>query len=225
MEALDCIKSRRTIRKFTEQPIEFEKLGKILEAGSYAPSAGNIQNFRFILVTEKGLIKQLYDHCLQQEVVFHAQVCIVICGEDDKAERMYGLRGRRLYSIQNCAAAAQNMLLAAHDLGLGACWIGAFDEDKIRSLFDIEEQSRPQAIIALGYPDEHPPAEKKDLQAMTHFNAYGLKVKDVNQVVRDYSRKWEKGIEGVKDSSGSIMRRLAKWMEERKKRKAKKKKQ
>ena len=117
------------------------------------------------------------------------------------------------------------MLVAANALGLGSCWIGAFDEDKIRTIFDIEEQSRPQIILALGYPDENPPPEKKDLASFVYFNAYGLKVKDINQVVWDYSRKWEKHIETVKERGGGAIRRLKGWIDKKKGKKAPAKKQ
>ena len=125
-----------------------------MHAGIYAPNAGNIQNWQFILVTDHDRIKSIYQHCLHQEAVHNAQAIIVICGLVNKAERMYGLRGKRLYTVQNCAASAQNMLLAAHSLGLGACWIGAFDEDQISNTFNIPARARPQVILALGYADE-----------------------------------------------------------------------
>jgi nitroreductase len=208
MDALECIMTRRSVRKFTEQPIEFDKLAKIVHAGTYAPSAGNLQNFRFILITEKGLLHALYEHCMKQEAIYHAQVAIVVTSEEDQTELMYGLMGKRLYSVQNCAAATENILLAAHALGLGACWIGAFDEDKIRSMLDIEDHARPQAIIALGYPDEEPVVHKRDLQGFVHFNAYGLKVKDVDFLLRDFSLVWEKELKKGFEKGKKRVRRI-----------------
>ncbi|NQU97894.1 nitroreductase family protein [Candidatus Woesearchaeota archaeon] len=196
MDTLECIKSRTSIRKFTEQPVEFGKISKILEAGSRAPSAGNLQNWRFILVTEKPLLRELHNHCMQQEAIYHAQAAIIICGMTNKAERMYGLRGKRLYTVQNCACVAENMLLAAHAQGLGACWIGAFDEDKVDNLFGISdnlEDGRPQIIIALGYPAEEPkPTVRQDLASISYFNKFALKIKDPHLTFRDYSIHWQK---------------------------------
>ncbi|MFH1770606.1 MAG: nitroreductase family protein [archaeon] len=200
MELFECIENRRSIRKYTEQPIEFDKITKILNAGLYAPSTGNLQNWRFVLVLEKPLIKKLYHHCMKQEQVYHAQAVIVVCGVTDKAERMYGLRGKRLYTIQNCACAIQNMLLAAHALGIGACWVGAFDEDKVNALIGVPDRARPQAIITLGYPAEEPKSDRKSLEAATYFNSYGMKIKHLHMFLRDYSVEWERRFNKTKET-------------------------
>ncbi len=208
MDIFECIKTRRSIRKYTQQPVEFDKIAKILEAGVYAPSAGNMQNWRFIVVTDHPAIKELYNHCLHQEVVYNAQTIIIVCGVTDKAESMYGLRGKRLYTVQNCACAIENMLLAAHALGLGACWIGAFDEDKIATMFNIKENARPQAIITLGYPDEKPLSDRKDLESVTYFNQYGMKIKDFHLIVKDYSIEWEKKAQKIEKESEKGLEKL-----------------
>lgn len=201
MDVFDCIYNRRSIRKYTEEPVEFDKITKIIDAAAHAPSAGNMQNWRFIIVTDRGLINKLYEHCLQQEVILNAQSVIVICGDIEKAERLYGLRGKRLYTTQNCACAIQNMLLAAHALGLGACWIGAFDESKISTMFDIPDSARPQAIITIGYPAEKPESSRKNLNSVVFFNQHGLKIKDVHLELRDYSVEVEKQLK-IAESTG-----------------------
>ena len=199
MDIFQCIYTRRSIRKYTQLPVEFDKLARIIDAGVQAPSAGNIQNWRFILVLEKSLIKQVYEHCLRQEVVYNAQAIIIICGDVAKGERMYGLRGKRLYTTQNCACAVENMLLAAHALDLGACWIGAFDESKIASLFNIPDDIRPQSIISIGHPDEHPESHRKELTSFVYFNEYGNKVKDLHLHIRDYSIEIEKRMKQIEE--------------------------
>lgn len=177
MELFEAIIGRRSIRKFTEQPIEFEKLMIMLDAARYAPSSGNLQNWKFILVTEKDKIRKMFDYCMQQDVFNTAQAAIIVCAEADYAEKFYGLRGKRIYSIQNCASAIQNMLLTAYDLGLGTVWIGGFDEDAVMQNFDIPEDVRPQAIILVGYSAEEPePKEMKPLQDKVYFNKWGVKV-------------------------------------------------
>ncbi len=201
METSKAIRTRRSVRKFTQQPVEFDKLAKIIEAGTFAPSAGNIQNWRFILVTDKPVLRELYNHCMNQEVVYNAQAAIIVVGVIDKAERLYGLRGKRLYTVQNCACAVENMLLTAHDQGLGACWIGAFNEDKLSVIFSIPDKARPQAIIALGYPAEKPNFERKDLESVTYFNQYGMKIKNFHLLIRDYSVEWERQSEKIEVES------------------------
>lgn len=208
MDVFECIENRRSVRKYTEQPVEFSKLTTIMEAGTKAPSAGNLQNWRFILVTDKRKIKEIYEHALKQEVVFNAQSVIIVCGETDKAERLYGLRGKRLYTVQNCAAAIQNMLLTAHAIGLGACWVGAFDEDYISSLFGIPDYARPQAIITLGYPDEKPLIDKKELSYFIYFNDFGEKIKDLHLYMRDYSVELAKKTDALENEVNKHVDRM-----------------
>ncbi|MBU1202068.1 MAG: nitroreductase family protein [Nanoarchaeota archaeon] len=214
MNTFECIKTRRSIRKYTQQPVEFDKIAQIIEAGIHAPSAGNMQNWRFIVVTEKNLLKEIYQHCLHQEAVYNAQIAIIVCGVTDKAEMLYGLRGKRLYTVQNCACAIQNMLLAANELGLGACWIGAFDEDKISTVFGIPDNARPQAIITLGYPDEKPVSDRKNLESVTYFNRYKMKIKDLHLLFKDYSVHWEKQAEKVQEVSERGLKRVHKRLKE-----------
>jgi nitroreductase len=193
MDALECIFTRRSIRRYLDVPIEFDKIATIIEAGARAPNAGDIQNWRFIVVTNEQLIKSLYNVCLQQPCVYNAKIVIVICSLPEEGEKFYGVRGKRLYSIQNCAASAENMLLAAHALGLGANWVGAFDEDKVCEIFDIPADARPQVIITLGYSDELPqPKIVKELAFITFFNRYGNKTEHAHTVLRDWSQEWSR---------------------------------
>ena len=129
MEALECIYTRRSIRKYLSQHVEWEKVGNILEAGRVAPSAGNLQNWRFIVVMDRGKREKIAELCLGQHWMSSAPVHIIICSQPGTCKRFYGTRGEKLYCIQNCAAVAENMLLAAHAQGLGGCWVSAFDED------------------------------------------------------------------------------------------------
>ncbi|MFH0869589.1 MAG: nitroreductase family protein [archaeon] len=195
MDALECIASRRSIRRFLDMPIDKETIMDIIDAGHLAPSSGNVQDWRFIVVDDKPLMKKLSEHSLGQDSVHNAAFLIVVCGDPEQTERHYGLRGSRLYLVQNCAAAIENMLLAAHAMDIGGVWIGAFDEDKIKVLLDIPTNVRPQAILAFGYPSEKPDTRiVKDLDVITYFNRYGGKIKHMHLAVRDFSVEWEKRI-------------------------------
>jgi nitroreductase len=156
MDIEDCIKTRRSIRKYKDMPVDWDKVSRILDAGKYAPSAGNIQNWKFIVARKEEVRKKLAKASFDQEWMIDAPVHIVIVAEPQKAERFYGARGERLYTIQNCAAVIQNMLLVATELGLGSCWVGAFDETKIKSALNLPEFAIPQAIITIGHKDEDP---------------------------------------------------------------------
>ena len=192
MDAIECIATRRSIRRFLKMPVDFETIMNIIEAGSVAPSSGNVQDWKFILVDNQDLKKEICEHSLGQECLYNAAFLIVICSDPEQTELHYGLRGERLYTVQNCAVAAENMLLAAHALGLGGIWVGAFDEEKMRELMDIPKTARPQAILAFGYPDEIPDHKRiKDLSIITYFNSYGTKLKNVHHVLKDYSVEWE----------------------------------
>lgn len=156
MDVWDCIRTRRSIRKFKKKLVPWDLIVQIMQAGRHAPTAGNLQSFKFLVVKNEEKRKAISESCLQQYWMANAPIHIAMIGEPEKMERYYGTRGRRLYLIQSVAAAVQNMLLMAHNLGLGACWIGAFDEDNIRYLLNLPEQVEIHAIIPIGYPDEEP---------------------------------------------------------------------
>ena len=174
MELNKCIKERRSIRRFTNKNISWENLAKILDAGRYAPSSGNIQNWVFIVIKDSKQKEKIADAC-KQEFIKDANYLVVVCSREDRIIKLYGKRGEK-YSIQNCALAIQNMFLEAYSLGIGSCWIGAFDEDKIRKILWLEENVTPQSIIALGYSDEEERAAKRNsLDNFVFFEKYGNK--------------------------------------------------
>ncbi len=191
MGLFEAIYTRRSVRKFLATPIEFDKLIEVIKAASYAPCAGNLQNWKFLLETDPEKIKDLYHHTLEQEAFLTATAAIIVVAETEEAEKFYGMRGKRLYAIQNCAAAIQNMLLAAHALGLGAVWIGAFDENRVNDAYKIPSVARAQAIVLLGYPDETPaPRHMKDIWYLINFIRYGLKYHRAHLIVHDLSKEW-----------------------------------
>ena len=118
-DILDLIKSRRTIKDFSPKYVPWEMTAKVLDAARHAPSCGNVQNWKFIVVYEPAIKQSMAEACYGQYEIMQAGVLIVICAEPEKAERYYGIRGERLYTVQNCAAAIQNMLLEAESIGLG----------------------------------------------------------------------------------------------------------
>jgi nitroreductase len=156
MDILDALHSRRSIRRYLDVPVEWDKVGTILDAGRVAPSAGNLQAWRFVVVKKEAKRKLIAEACLQQYWMEQAPVMIVIFAELPKMEQHYGLRGVRLYSVQSCAMAAMQMMLAAESVGLGTCFVGAFDENAIARIFNLPDTARPQGVITVGYADEQP---------------------------------------------------------------------
>ncbi|MBI2134761.1 nitroreductase family protein [Candidatus Woesearchaeota archaeon] len=161
MDVFEAIRTRRSIRKYKDKQVPWDNVVTILQAGKYAPSAGNLQNWKFIIVKNDAKRKAITKACLQQEWMEQAPVFIVVLAEPKKAERFYGIRGSRLYTLQACAAAIENMLLTAHSLGLGSCWVGAFDEHEIWAILGLPEEISVQGIVTIGYADEIPQAPPK----------------------------------------------------------------
>jgi len=139
MDVLECIKTRRSIRKFLDVPVEWEKVTQIVDAARCAPSAGNLQNWKFIVVLNEDKRKSIAEACVHQLWMGKAPVHIIVCAEPERAKRFYGIRGERLYTIQNCGAAIENALLTAHSIGLAACWVGAFDEDMVKMMVQAKK--------------------------------------------------------------------------------------
>ena len=169
MDILDVIKSRRSIRRFKSKSVEKEKIQRILEAGKWAPSAGNLQARDVILVTDNNLKNEIARAALSQSFISEAPVVFVICANKMKISR-YGERGRRLYCIQDASIMAQNMILMAHSLGLGSCWVGAFDDTMVKEILNIPDEALPVAILPVGYPDDAP--EEPDRYLDFHLNRW-----------------------------------------------------
>ena len=228
MDAIECMKTRRSIRKYLSVPIEWDKVSDILDCGRLSVNAGNLQNWKFIIIAEEETKKALAQACVQQLWVATAPIIIIIVAEPEKAKRYYGMRGERLYTVQNCAAAAQNMLNAAHALGLAGCWVGAFDEDKVKSILGIPEEVRPQIILTFGYPDEKVPKPRKHpLEVITYRKVWRGRVYDVDKALGWYSPKVEKVIKkgvDIAKIAPDVVREQAKKLKEKIKKKIEEKK-
>lgn len=209
-DIIELIRSRRNIKTFLPKFVSWEKISLILDAGRHAPSCGNIQNWKFIVVIEPGLKQQIAEATYGQYEIISAGVLIIVCGEPDKAERYYSLRGERLYSVQNCAAAMENMLLEAHSLGLGGRWVGGFDEEAVKSMLSIPEEIRPQAILAIGYPKEIPDKPPKyPLENIVYFHRWRNRIRDpakyMNDIATILARKVESASETIKSAAGFVV--------------------
>ncbi|HDQ15587.1 MAG TPA: nitroreductase family protein [Bacteroidetes bacterium] len=176
MDVFEAIKNRRSIRRFIKKPVDDEKLLKILDTSRWAPTAGNIQDIQLIVVRDEGRKLQLAEAAYGQYWLAAASALIVVSSKIDKVSRIYGKRGENLYSVQNTAAAIQNMMVAAHALGIGSCWVGSFDEIAVERILKIPEKHNTVAIIALGYPAENPnPPHRYSLDSFIFVEEYGRK--------------------------------------------------
>jgi len=171
MDFWEVVDKRRSIRRFErDRDVPREAVERLLEAAISAPSAGNMQPWHFFVVREGETKLGLARAAWGQHFVAEAPVVIVVCADPGRSGWRYGRRGKELYCLQDTAAATQNILLAAVALGLGACWVGAFDEEAAARVLNLPSHLRPVAIVPIGYPAESPyrPA-RRALKEVTTF--------------------------------------------------------
>ena len=161
---------RFSCRRFGREPVSDEALAYLLEAARWAPSAGNLQPWRFVVVREAAVRAALASAAARQRFVGEAPVLVVVCAVPAESARGYGERGASLYCLQDTAAAVENLLLAATELGLGSCWVGAFDERRVASVLGLEEGVRPVALVPIGTPaEEAPPRSRRPWRETVRF--------------------------------------------------------
>lgn len=155
MDLYEAIEGRRSVRAFTGEGVSDSTIEKILEYGNLAPTAGNLQSRDFIVVREADTKVKLAEAAHGQEFVSQAPVAVVVCANSERA-KPYQRRGEELYCIQDATAAIQNILLAVHAEGYGACWVGAFNESQVSKILGLPSTVRPLAIIPMGRAAEEP---------------------------------------------------------------------
>lgn len=187
MTFLDLARSRRSVRRYKPDAVPDELLQQVLEAGRWAPSAVSSQPWEFIVVTDPTAKQALYDLAgvlgLKWKQLLEAPMVLVICA-------------RRLtpYSRDDCIFAGENMLLAAAALGLGTCWIGGFNEARMKRLLSIPQSYILPGMLTLGYPAHEPPAPpRRELAEMVHhdtFESRGLDLSHVRRIGQIMKKLW-----------------------------------
>jgi nitroreductase len=157
MDFFDVIESRRSVRSYKSDPVEEEKLVKILEAARIAPTACNLQPFRVLVIRNPGReaqLRKIYD-----KVWFAtAPLVLLVCALPGSA---WSRRDGKNYADVDAAIAMDHIVLAARALGLGSCWIGAFDPKAAREILNLEPSWEPLAFTPIGYPSEMPEARPR----------------------------------------------------------------
>ncbi|MBS7647896.1 MAG: nitroreductase family protein [Candidatus Bathyarchaeia archaeon] len=159
MDLFEVIEKRRSIRKFKHAPIPNEDLKKILEAGRLAPSGGNRQPWRFIVVRNSETKRALAVAASNQMFIADADVVVVALGDPKALPKKlpYKLAETRIPYKQDPMIAVEHMVLAATDLGYGTCWIGAFNEEDVKKILKVPEDLAVIALLPIGVPAENPP--------------------------------------------------------------------
>jgi nitroreductase len=176
LDVFKAIKTRRSTRAFTDKRVTDREVKKLIEAARWAPSAGNIQPWEFIIVRDPKVKHGLCEAALNQTFIEEAPVVIVVCADPTRSSKRYGSRGINLYCLQDTAAATQNILLTAHAMGLAACWVGAFNEEAAKRVLSVPDELRPIAIVPVGHPAEKPRARpRRHLTDIIHHETFSRK--------------------------------------------------
>jgi nitroreductase len=163
MDAIECIKTRRSVRHFNNEPVRDEDLKTILECAKLAPSGHNRQPWEFFITKSKEKIERLSEVCTYGKFLKNAYYCIVVTGDDSITEHV----------VEDCSAATENILLAAHALGYGGCWIAGWNRIYERDVFEImrieDKRLKLISLVALGVPQDTTPGLKKVRDGCIHL--------------------------------------------------------
>jgi len=168
MDAMEAILTRRSIRKYTKQPVPDEVLKELLEAAMCAPSAGNRQPWCFVIINDRKILNEIPAYHPYAQMLEEAPVAIMVCCDSDLQLGEWG--------VQDCSAATQNILLAAHAKGLGAVWLGVYPTvprlTAIKKLLSLPERIIPISLISIGYPAEQKPRQDRYRADRVHYNQW-----------------------------------------------------
>ena len=169
MDALEAILTRRSIRKYQDKLVDDDTVRKLLEAAMAAPSSMNLQPWRFIVIDDRAILDKIPDLHPHAKMLKEAPLAVLVCA-DSKVQNIEG------YWAQDCSAATENILLAAHALGLGAVWLGVFPRkermDAVVGLLDLPEEIKPVSLISIGHPAEEKPASNRFDPSRVHHNKW-----------------------------------------------------
>ena len=169
MDVMEAIRKRRSIRSYLEDPVEEEKIKKVLEAARLAPSAKNFQEWRYIIVKDKNTREKLMQAAKGQKFVAEAPVILVACAVTDNHQMTCG---QLCYPI-DVAISLDHISLKAVEEGLGTCWVGAFYENEVKKILAIPQDVRVVELMTLGYPKIMPtPMPRKDLKEIIKYEKW-----------------------------------------------------
>ncbi|MEZ5359333.1 MAG: nitroreductase family protein [Candidatus Zixiibacteriota bacterium] len=170
MEALEAILSRRSIRSYTDEAIPEEKIELMLRAAMAAPSANNHQPWEFVVITKREIIDAIPGFHPYSKMLLQAPLAILVCGDKTKVDHSG-------YLALDCSAATENLLLAAHALGIGAVWLGVYPRDDrmegMIKLLRLPEHIVPLALISLGYPQKDKEPSNRFDPVKIHYDKWG----------------------------------------------------
>jgi nitroreductase len=169
MDIIKTIMTRRSVRNFTPEPVSDEDLNTLLRAGMQAPSGGNEQPWHFIVIDDQALLHAVPEFHPHTKMLLEAPLAILVCSERK-------LEKHRALWLQDCSAATENILLAAHGLGLGAVWLGIFPVAErvagMQALLNMPDDIRPVSLVAVGHPASQPEPTDRFQESRVHHNRW-----------------------------------------------------
>lgn len=160
----ETVRHRHSIRRYQTTAIEEEKVHAILEMACAAPSAGDLQAYQIIVVSNPETRAALRQAADDQDFISEAPVCLAFCADTERSAARFGDRGRDLYALQDATIAATFAQLATVAAGLASTWVGYFDEQRIAECLQLDDGLRPIALLSIGYPAELPePSSRRRL--------------------------------------------------------------
>lgn len=163
--SINWITSRHSIRRFRRERVSDENVNEMLRAAMSAPSAGNQQPWHFVVVRDPELLTKIAHTHPYGQMTAEASVAILVCGDPS-------LEVHKGYWVQDCSAATENLLLAAHALGLGAVWVGIYPREErvaeFREMFGLPDGVQPLALVPVGFPAEQKPQQDRYQAARVH---------------------------------------------------------
>lgn len=174
-----CIKKTCQVKTYLDKDVKHKDIAKILDAAHFAPSSGNTQNWRFIIVKSQEIKEKIARACLDQLWMQEASVVIVVCSDNSNLKSLYQKKWKK-YSRENCAAAVQNMILQATSLGLSSCWIRSFNELRLKNILKIPDNVSVESVVTVGYSNERPKETRHKLEELTFFESYGSRRRDTS---------------------------------------------
>lgn len=171
----EAILARRSVRRYTKQAIGLQRLLALVDSGRRAPSASNLQAWEFILIQDPDTVRSLGS--LAPGISAGAEAIVVICADREKARRKAG-EGGELFGLMDACFAAENILLAATDAGLGACVVRSFHQDAVRRVLAAPDHMVPELLITLGFPEAPLPRgpKRRDIDDLVHLDRWGCRL-------------------------------------------------
>jgi len=157
MNVSECIMQRRSVRSYADKKVPEETVNKILEAGRWAPSAGNCQPWQFIVIRDKDILRRIAEHARYGSFISEAPLAIAVVTDPSTTWHMV-----------DGSSAVQNMALAAWEMGIGTCWLGSMKREEVKGILGIPDRLHLLTVLPFGYPAEVEPSTRKDLASMLH---------------------------------------------------------